>query len=120
MAQILNSSTRESIVKALRTGMATPQEITMEFGVNYMDIQGLLEAYGVDLGPFECLPYIVAIRSRENCLWPLGAASSIANAKDQHDRGISNMTYYYGGLYMVMYNFPRKTKVVRKPWFQGV
>lgn len=70
------------------------------------------------LGRPEDYPYIIGVKNRAG-FWPARINTELFSVKERHDRGLVNLTYFTGENVLVMYAFPTKTKIFRKPWFTG-
>lgn len=116
MAATISATQRKEVLKALQRELLTPVELGRRFGLPMSDIHHIV---GEALGLSSSYPHIISIRPRESGLWPSRHGLAISAAKELHDNGAGNLTYFYGKELLVMYCFPRATRISRKPWFFG-
>jgi dolichol kinase len=116
MTATISAAQRKEVLKALRQEFLTPVELGRRFGLPMSDIHQIV---GEALGLSSSYPHIISIRPREAGVWPNRHGLAISAAKELHDNGVGNLTYFYGKDLLVMYCFPRAAKISRKPWFFG-
>lgn len=116
MTTTISAAQRKEVLKALHQEFLTPVELGRRFGLPMIDIHQIV---GEALGLSSSYPHIVSIRPREAGVWPSRHSLAISAAKELHDNGVGNLTYFYGKDLLVMYCFPRSAKISRKPWFFG-
>lgn len=116
MVATISAAQRKGVLKALHRELNTPVEISRNFGLTLTEIHQIV---GEVLGLSSSYQHIVSIRPRESGLWPSRHGLAISAAKELHDNGTGNLTYFYGKDLLVMYCFPRSDRITRKPWFFG-
>lgn len=114
------SQLTEQVKRAVKEG-DTPSEIMLRTGATKVELLTMIAQGDIpSFGDPEIWSYIVSQRPRDSGLWPRQHGLAIMAAKEACDLGKANLTYgYQSHEILVMYSFPLKARVYRKPWFFG-